>query len=141
MGLGGLVVVLIVGALFGVNPLYLLGILQDGGDMSPPQTYTPQTYTQSPADGSQADFVRAILGDTEDTWRTLFQRSGQTYADPKLVLFTGTVQSACGFANAAVGPFYCPRNAEVYLDMSFFSRAEPTFRCSRRFCSGLRHCP
>lgn len=121
-GLGGLVVVLIVGALFGVNPLYLLSMLQDGGEMPP-----PQTYTQSPVDGSQADFVRAILGDTEDTWKTLFQRSGKTYADPKLVLFTGTVQSACGFANAAVGPFYCPRDAEVYLDMSFFQELSQRF--------------
>jgi predicted metalloprotease len=124
LGLGGLVVVLIVGALFGVNPLYLLSMLQDGGDMPP-----PQTYTQSPAGegGGQADFVRAILGDTEDTWQAIFQRSGKPYADPKLVLFTGTVQSACGFASAAVGPFYCPRDAEVYLDMSFFQELSQRF--------------
>jgi predicted metalloprotease len=122
LGLGGLVIALIVGALFGVNPLYLLSMLQDGGEMPP-----PQSYTQSPVDGSQADFVRAILGDTEDTWKAIFQRSGKPYEDPKLVLFTGTVQSACGFASAAVGPFYCPRDAEVYLDMSFFQELSQRF--------------
>ncbi len=66
------------------------------------------------------DFVSAVLGETEDVWREVFARNGQTYREPKLVLFSGMVQSACGTAESAVGPFYCPGDEKVYLDMSFF---------------------
>jgi uncharacterized protein len=122
IGIGGLIVVLVLGWLMGVNPLYLVGMLEEGGDGPP-----VRVQTEPPPDNQNTDFVRAILGDTEDTWGTIFQRSGQSYEQPKLVLFTGAVQSACGFASAAVGPFYCSRDEEVYLDLSFFEEL------SRRF--------
>jgi predicted metalloprotease len=121
LGLGGLLVVVIASALFGVNPLYLLGLLQEESG-APPQISTP-----SPPEERHTDFVRAILGDTEDTWRGIFQQAGWRYKDPQLVLFTGTVQSACGFASAAAGPFYCARDAEIYLDVSFFQELSHRF--------------
>ena len=74
-----------------------------------------------------ADFVSAVLGETEDVWREIFARSGQAYREPRLVLFSGAVQSACGFAESAMGPFYCPGDQKVYLDMAFFEEL------SRRF--------
>ena len=122
LGFGGLIVVLVLSWLMGVNPLYLLSMLQEGGEGPP-----AQIQTEPPANDRNTDFVRAILGDTEDTWNTLFQRSGQSYEEPKLVLFNGAVQSACGFASAAVGPFYCSRDAEVYLDLSFFEELSQRF--------------
>jgi uncharacterized protein len=112
LGLGGLLVVVIASALFGVNPLYLLGLLQEDSGTS---------------EDRHTDFVRAILGDTEDTWRGIFQQSGWHYKDPQLMLFTGAVQSACGFASAAVGPFYCAQDAEIYLDVSFFQELSHRF--------------
>ena len=121
LGLGGLLVVVIASALFGVNPLYLLGLLQEE---SGTQT---QVSTPSAPDDPQADFVRAILGDTEDTWRAIAQQSGWHYAEPHLVLFTGSVQSACGLASAAVGPFYCAQDADLYLDLSFFQELSQRF--------------
>jgi uncharacterized protein len=121
LSLGGLLVVVIASALFGVNPLYLLGLLQEESG-----TRTQISTPASPED-SQSDFVRAILGDTEDTWRAISQQSGWHYTEPHLVLFTGTVQSACGFASAAVGPFYCAQDAELYLDLSFFQELSHRF--------------
>jgi len=127
LGLGGLVLVVILSALFGVNPLYLLGMLQEGG--SPP----PQVAVSPPTDDRQTEFVRAILGDTEDVWGSIFQRTGKHYDAPKLGLFTGAVQSACGLTSAAVGPFYCPRDAEIYLDLSFFQELSQRFGAPGEF--------
>jgi predicted metalloprotease len=122
IGVGGFIVVLVLGWLMGVNPLYLMGLLQEGGEFP-----SARVQTDPSINNQNTDFVRAILGDTEDTWSTIFQRSGQSYKQPKLVLFTGAVQSACGFANAAVGPFYCSRDEEVYLDLSFFEDLSQRF--------------
>ena len=77
--------------------------------------------------------MRAILGDTEDTWRSLFKQAGKHYADPTLILFSGSVRSACGFADAAVGPFYCPADQQVYLDLSFFKEMEQRFAATGEF--------
>jgi len=121
-GIGGLLLAVILGSIFGVNPLYLLNMVEDGGSPSP-----GQVSTRSMSEDPGTDFVRAILGDTEDTWRAIFQRSGSHYEDPQLVLFNGAVQSACGFASSAAGPFYCSRDAEVYLDLSFFQELQQRF--------------
>jgi predicted metalloprotease len=67
-----------------------------------------------------ADFVSVVLADTEDTWHNLFRQMGRTYVDPKLVLYSGAVESACGFARSAVGPFYCPADQKLYIDLSFY---------------------
>jgi hypothetical protein len=122
LGIGGLLLAVIIGWILGVDPVYLLNMVQDGGDPSP-----GHVSTRSVSEDPGTDFVRAILGDTEDTWSAIFQQSGSHYADPKLVLFNGAVQSACGFASSAAGPFYCSRDAEVYLDLSFFQELQQRF--------------
>ena len=80
-----------------------------------------------------ADFVSVVLADTEDTWRDLFQRSHMTYREPKLVLFTGSVESACGLAQAASGPFYCPADEKVYIDLGFYQELKDRFRAPGDF--------
>ncbi|MBD2533147.1 neutral zinc metallopeptidase [Nostoc flagelliforme FACHB-838] len=84
-----------------------------------PIAESPQT-TGSQAQDKMADFVSVVLADTEDTWSELFRQDGETYVEPKLVLYSGAVESACGFARSAVGPFYCPRDQKVYIDLSFY---------------------
>jgi hypothetical protein len=85
-----------------------------------PSVYAPGP-PPSPEEEKVADFVSAVLGETEDTWRELFRASGATYEEPRLVLFSGMVQSACGFAQSAVGPFYCPGDHKVYIDLGFLN--------------------
>jgi uncharacterized protein len=116
----GTIIIVIVAALFGINPKALL---QQG---SPPAQQAPAqpASTTDP----QVDFVSAVLGDTEDVWHTYFkEHGGQEYQDPHLVLFSGAVQSACGFAQAATGPFYCPVDGKVYIDLAFFRELKERF--------------
>jgi hypothetical protein len=115
LGGGGLVMVLLVATLFGADPLQLLSMLNEG-QMPVEMSQERVDPTQDP----EADFVSVVLADTEDVWRKLFSAAGQRYADPTLVLFRDNVRSACGFASAAVGPFYCPGDTKVYLDLGFF---------------------
>ena len=117
LGGGGLLIVLVLSLLFGINPLSLLQGVEPGAN-SP--VATAPGSAGSAAEETMKDFVSAVLGETEDVWRDVFTRSGQTYRDPKLVLYSGMVQSACGTAEAAVGPFYCPGDEKVYLDLGFF---------------------
>ena len=120
LGLGGLVILLILGWVIGGNPLSLLdsgcGVPTDSG---PVATGTPRDEA--------GRFVANVLGDTEDTFRDLFQKEGHQYAAPTLVLFRSEVPSACGFASAAVGPFYCPGDRKVYIDLSFFQQLDRQF--------------
>ena len=95
----------------------LLPLLLGGGGATT-TTGTPREL--SAADKEMGDFVAAVLADTEDTWKTIFQQQGSTYREPTLVLFTARVNSACGMASAAVGPFYCPGDQKLYVDLSFF---------------------
>jgi predicted metalloprotease len=129
-GIGGLgaVAVIIIGLFLGIDPSILLSMF---GDAAAPQTRTQQPgypgYGPSaPPAGAQNDrmtrFVSVVLADTEDVWQQTFRDMGRTYHDPKLVLYTGTVQSACGMASSASGPFYCPRDRKLYLDLSFFEQ-------------------
>ncbi|HBZ93068.1 MAG TPA: neutral zinc metallopeptidase [Pseudomonas sp.] len=129
LGLGGVALIVIFGLLTGQDPLQILG--QIAGQATQPQV--AQTQSAPPANDEQSEFVRAILGDTEDTWRELFQQAGQQYRDPQLVLFSGGVNSACGFASSAVGPFYCPGDQRVYLDMAFFREMEQRFSAAGDF--------
>ena len=131
LGLGGIILVVVVGLLFGKNPgeiLQLLGNMTGGGD-----TTSSAPQTAPPANNEQTDFVRAVLGSTEDTWSEIFQASGQQYPAPKLVLFNGGVQSACGAASSAMGPFYCPGDRQVYLDLDFFREMETKFHAAGDF--------
>jgi predicted metalloprotease len=107
------IIAIIGGKMLGIDVLSLLS----GGGMAVQQPAGPL----SEADQQAADFVSVVLADTEDTWRPIFSQLGQQYQDPKLVLFTGSVNSACGYASAAVGPFYCPGDHKLYIDLSFFN--------------------
>jgi len=110
----GFVLVLLVGMYLGVDPSALLQLqqvaVQGTGD---PATIPPEQE-------ELADFVSVVLADTEDVWRELFLQMGRDYEEPQLVLFAGAVQSACGFAQSAMGPFYCPADGKVYIDLSFY---------------------
>lgn len=112
----GAIVLALVAMYFGVDPSV---VLNQAGNLAPPQT--EQQVTFSPEEEKLKAFVSVVLADTEDVWGTLFSGSGQAYQQPKLVLFSGAVESACGFAEAAMGPFYCPGDQKLYLDMSFFN--------------------
>jgi hypothetical protein len=132
LGIAGIVIVVAFGLLTGQDPIQILSQLT--GQMSQPSTaVTPQTRKAPPANDQQADFVRAILGDTEDTWRSVFQQGGRQYKDPTLVLFRGQINSACGFASSASGPFYCPADQKVYLDMDFFREMSQRFSAAGDF--------
>ena len=112
-GIGSIILVL-VALYFGIDPSVVL-------QSEPPPPATQQAPAASSRGGDEIrDFVAVVLGDTEDTWRALFRRMNREYTDPKLVLFSGSVQSACGMAGAAVGPFYCPGDHKLYLDTTFF---------------------
>ncbi|MFA6985116.1 MAG: neutral zinc metallopeptidase [Arenimonas sp.] len=114
LGLGGVVIVVVIAMLMGKNPMELLGQVAEQGGTTSTQTGA------APVDDQTSQFVGSILGSTEDVWGNVFQRSGSTYPPPKLVLFSGAVASACGRASSAVGPFYCPGDQRVYLDIGFF---------------------
>lgn len=119
--LGTIVVALVAGWIFGINPMTLLGILGGAGDIvgggEPVQTQSVPAGT--PQD-DMGRFVAAVLGGTEDAWGSLFQASGSQYRAPKLVLFEGAVGTACGTGQSAMGPFYCPGDEKVYIDLSFY---------------------
>lgn len=114
----GAIVLALVAIYFGVDPSVVLN--QAGGLAGAPQA-SSQPASASPEEERLKDFMSAVLADTEDVWGGLFAASGQTYRQPKLVLFSGSVESACGHASAAMGPFYCPGDQKLYLDMSFFN--------------------
>jgi predicted metalloprotease len=125
-GIGiGTIVIVVIGYFMGVNPATLLSLL-NGTD---PQAVTAPAPAPSAADANdpQVDFVRAILGETEDVWGAYFQSMGKVYKPPKLVLFSGQVGSACGFASSAAGPFYCPGDQKVYIDLSFYRQLATEF--------------
>jgi predicted metalloprotease len=129
MGLGGLIVLALIGWIFFKNPLALLD--QGGGQSS---SYAPtQAGTPAQVDPQQKEFVSRILGSTEKTWGDIFAASGKNYVDPKLDLFTGGVNTACGAASTAVGPFYCPGDQKVYLDVAFFQELQDRFHASGDF--------
>jgi predicted metalloprotease len=119
LGLGGIVLVLAVSYFTGTNPLALLEMLGGIQNMSPESSQEPAP-TGPPSD-ELGKFASVVLADTERTWGTLLPALGRPYEEPRLVLFTGAVQSACGTASSAVGPFYCPGDRKVYLDLSFFN--------------------
>ena len=119
-GIGMLILVLIISFISGQNPLELMQEVEQ----APPSDAAP---TSAPPDDPQGRMVSAVLADTEETWRRIFREGGGTYEDPQLVLFDGQVRSACGTASAAVGPFYCPGDRNVYLDLSFFRELDERF--------------
>src|SRR5882757_608356 len=119
VGLGTIVVALIGGWIFGINPLQILGLLS-GGSSSIQTPATDEPGQAPPAGDAEARFVSQVLGSTEQVWTTVFQERGAAYEEPKLRLFRDSYPTACGQGEAAAGPFYCPRDHIVYLDLSFF---------------------
>jgi hypothetical protein len=116
IGIGTIVVALIGGAVLGINPLTLLGMMTGDGGPAPQVQNAPAP----PANDKLAQFVSTVLADTEDVWKQQFSQGGATYVEPKLVLFRGAVRTACGSGQAAMGPFYCPADQKVYIDLSFY---------------------
>jgi predicted metalloprotease len=143
LGIGTIVVLGLIGWALGIDPRILIGgadVIMGGGGSQYEQPMQPgQAPRQAPSRGAPDDqtgqFVAAVLGNTEDTWIAIFKESGQTYRPPKLRLFAGVTNSACGTAQSAMGPFYCPNDQRVYLDTSFFRDVERRFRgCSGKAC-------
>jgi uncharacterized protein len=118
LGLGGVVVVLLGSWLFGVNPMTVLGLLS--GDSAPTAPAQSEPARQPPANDRLAAFVSTILASTEDVWGEIFTQSGRTYERPRLVLFRDAIPTACGTGESAMGPFYCPQDRKVYIDLDFY---------------------
>jgi hypothetical protein len=127
VGGAGSIIVVIVALLLGVDPRALLG--PQGGAPPDGQPVAPN----EDRDAQLKKFVAVVLADTEDVWHVQFKKMGKTYREPKLVLFGGQVQSACGFASAAVGPFYCPADERLYLDFDFFRELQTRFKAPGDF--------
>lgn len=130
-GMGGLgaVGLIVVCLIFGIDPTVLLQDDSPGGyseNTAPPQP-------RSEAEREMRDFVSAVLGSTEETWHTIMRQNGRTYEEPHLVIYSGVVQSACGFGQAAMGPFYCPPDRRVYIDLSFYDELRQRFHAPGDF--------
>ena len=126
IGIRTLLVLVVIGWALGINPLEILSQL-GGGSQEQSQPAPKDAQTQAPSD-QMGQFVSAVLGSTEDQWKQIFARAGKTYEPPTLVMFSGATRSACGFAQSAMGPFYCPIDQKVYLDTAFFQDLERRFR-------------
>lgn len=136
LGIGTIIVVGLIGWALGINPAVLIGGLEaiNGMGGAPQQQQAaPRTTQQGAPKDELGRFAAAVLAQTEDVWTELFRADGKTYQDPKLVLFSGATRSACGGAQSAMGPFYCPLDQKVYLDLSFFQEMENRFRAGGDF--------
>ncbi|MDZ7319306.1 MAG: neutral zinc metallopeptidase, partial [candidate division KSB1 bacterium] len=125
-GCGTIVIILIVW-LLGGNPLELLN------NMSSSDQGSISNYQATEEENQLAQFVAVVLGDTEDVWSTIFRQEGSSYREPKLVLYTEAVQSACGYSSAATGPFYCPADEKLYIDLSFCQELQQRFKAPGDF--------
>jgi hypothetical protein len=131
LGVGTIVLALVASYFLGIDPRMVLGIL--GGDVgAPTQIEAPAGPAPKPSDDI-GRFVAVVLADTEDTWRVVFRDAGSTYREPKLVLFSGAYPTACGMGQSAAGPFYCPADQKVYIDLSFFRQLQQRFRAPGDF--------
>jgi uncharacterized protein len=131
LSLGTVAIAVVASLLFGVNPLTVLNMLGGGGGQVQQTQQAPARHP--PANDQMAKFVSTVLADTEDTWTTLFREQGRSYAPPKLVLFSGSTPTACGTGQSAAGPFYCPGDQKVYIDLSFYRLMQERFKVSGEF--------
>ncbi|MCB1473644.1 MAG: zinc metallopeptidase, partial [Rhodobiaceae bacterium] len=129
-GIGFILFIVVVSAIFGINPLTFLGGLS-GGDGG--QSVNAPSGGGNQANDEMSKFVAVVLADTEETWHKIFQDMGERYSEPKLVLFSGATQSACGFAQSASGPFYCPSDHKVYIDLAFYDQLRRQFKAPGDF--------
>lgn len=137
----GIVGLLVIGAIawfgFGINPLQLLGMIEGQNptsvERSVSPTNAPAGTPRSTQDDQMRDFIATVLAETEDTWNQIFADAGRTYEEPRLVLFTDQVSSACGFASSASGPFYCPGDSQIYIDLGFYQELARRFEAPGDF--------
>ncbi len=128
LGIGTIIILGLIGWALGIDPSVLINgaqILSGGG--APSQQTSQAPVADDATTAATKDFVAAVLGDTEDRWTEIFTAAGKTYHPPRLVLFSGAIQGGCGMARSAMGPFYCPQDQQVYLDMSFFQDMQNKF--------------
>lgn len=134
LGIGGIIVVVLIGLIFPqTRPLLFNLFLNNGGTTTAQQAAPVQEHAPSNPNDPQVQFVRTILASTEDVWSAYFQSMGKQYEDPKLVLFHGQTRSGCGAAQESMGPFYCPADHRVYLDLNFFKEMDTRFHASGDF--------
>jgi predicted metalloprotease len=127
IGVGGIVIALVASYFFGVDPRTILGLMEQAPTVSHAPAHKP------PANDEMARFVSKVLSSTEDVWREAFRQTGKQYHDPKLVLFTGRTPTACGTGQSAMGPFYCPGDQKVYIDLAFYRDLKDRFRAPGDF--------
>ena len=130
LGIGGLVLALAASYFLGIDPSVILGLVSDTS------SHAPQEATKAhkpPANDEMARFVSKVLGSTETTWHAVFREGGGTYQEPKLVLFTGATPTACGTGQTAMGPFYCPSDRKVYIDLAFYRDLKERFHAPGEF--------
>lgn len=130
IGIGGVAIALIASLVFGVDPGVVLSMLGGG---SPPSSQVQAPAGAPPENDRVAQFASVVLADTEDTWQQIFRSNGATYPQPKLVLFSGQTPTACGTGQSATGPFYCPGDQKVYIDLNFFRLMQQRFNVSGEF--------
>ena len=132
IGIGTIAIALVGSYFLGVSPMTIINMLSGGGGGVPMQQ-TQAPAQRPPASDTQARFVSTVLADTEDTWSELFRAQNAQYIKPKLVLFTGATATACGTGQSASGPFYCPGDQKVYIDLAFFRLMEQRFKVTGEF--------
>lgn len=129
-GIGiGTVIIALAAWYFGIDP----NVVLQGANQIQQQSAPDTPAEKPPADDTQANFVSMVLADTEDTWRAIFTAGGKQYIDPKLVLFSGSYPTACGMGEAAMGPFYCPQDRKVYIDLAFYEELQNRFHAPGDF--------
>ena len=129
VGLGGIVLALVVSYFTGINPMTLLGFMEQ----TPLAQHSAPAAHKPPANDESARFVSKVLASTEDVWTDTFRQNGQQYERPKLVLFTGATPTACGTGQTAMGPFYCPGDHKVYIDLAFYRELKQRFHAPGEF--------
>lgn len=133
LGLGTIAIALVASYFLGINPLTVLSMLSGGGGMPTIEQSAPPPAHKPPANDETAIFVSKVLASTEDTWNEVFRASGRQYEEPKLVLFSGVTPTACGTGQSAMGPFYCPGDQKVYIDLTFFRELKSRFKAPGEF--------
>lgn len=134
IGLGTIAIALVASYFFGISPTTVISLLSGGGQVSQPQSQqAPAPRNTNQPEDRQTKFVKTVLADTEDVWTQIFKANGKTYPPPKLVLFSGATQTACGTGQTASGPFYCPGDRKVYIDLSFYQLMQQRFHVSGEF--------
>lgn len=131
IGIGTIVLALAASYFFGIDPMTLINAATELQNISPAQTQAPAQ--SPPAEDAEARFVAKVLGSTESVWEQIFRENGRTYIQPRLVLFSGSTPTACGMGQSAMGPFYCPGDQRVYIDLSFFRDLRQRFQAPGEF--------